>query len=513
MNLSTKKGIITLLVILLITVVVRFWNITVWSLDVDEAFTPEESKKIDLKSFRDYFALKNASLLEQTTANKLELTQIFLTKTYPLYYFLNHQFIKIYGVNEFSLRILSVIFGIIGVMLTFVIGKEFFSYRVGVISACFSLFHPLIHFHSQNARFYSMAYCISLLVIYVSLWVRRMLLGQEVLLKDNIKLAICGVVVWLAMLVHGSLIFSIILFLIMLLDVIFERGVTNFIRRSAYLWIPFIGIGVFVLINQIIFLKARLGTEGVNSDLLEIGGSNCVYNFLSMIFNFGFYFWMIIPLGIWVFIKDRNRIFGIILFSFLLSLCLYLFLSLKSWQVRFDYFYSVLPLFLIMVTFTIVRAVDLYAKENLLVKTISAYVLALFLAGLMLPSSISNLLIDGDRLNWKEAMVYIQDYRLKNRINEAADIYSPAPDSLKFYLKNAKEKIEPQRLREMDINSIGRKYKDIFIVVPLTRSGFDLRNIPEGIRRFIFENGVLLKVIGKDRLDVHICKLAVFKIR
>jgi hypothetical protein len=505
-----KKEIITLIVITLIASFIRLYSFSEWSIDIDEAFTPWESEKTDFMSFIDYFTFENQTLLKNTTLNRLELTQTFLIKIHPLYYFLNHQILKIYGISEFSLRILSVTFGILAVWLIFLLGRAFLNYKMSVVLVLFTIFHPLIHFHSQNARFYSMIYFVSLIIIYSSLKIRESILSEQVSTAINIKFFVFGIFICLAMLIHASIIFSYTFILIVFLDVILQKGTTKFLRRSIYIWIPLLIMGFFVFVNQIIFLRGRLGNEIIGRDLLQVGGSHLFYNITSLIFNFGIYFWMIIPLGIWLLLKDDNRIFKIFMITFILNILIYLFLSLKSYQIRFDYFYPVLPIFLIIITFTLSKSVDIYVKEIVPVKVISFYAITVFLIGLMLPSFISNFLIDGDRLNWKEVTNYIYRYSLENK-DKSIEIYSTDPENLNFYSKNIAKNIENKRLREMNIKLIN-DYKDTFIVVPLKRSGFDLRNIPKEIQIFLFKKGKMVKVIGKDRLDVHINKLMIFKL-
>ncbi len=131
----------------------------------------------------------------------------------------------------------------------------------------------------------------------------------------------------------------------------------------------------------------------------------------------------------------------------------------------------------------------------------------------MMPTFISNLLIDGNRLDWKGATSFIKQYSYKKEIGKTIIICSPGPKKISFYLNENSEGIKSTKLRMLDIDSLGRNNdKVIFVVIPLTRAGFDLRNIPKRIIDSIFSKGRLLKIIGKNRFDIRICKLAIFKI-
>lgn len=59
--------------------------------------------------------------------------------------------------SEISVRLPSVVFGVLTIYLTYLIGKELFSRKIGVFAALFLCFAPLHIYYSQEARMYSMA--------------------------------------------------------------------------------------------------------------------------------------------------------------------------------------------------------------------------------------------------------------------------------------------------------------------------------------------------------------------
>ncbi|MBI2018955.1 glycosyltransferase family 39 protein [Candidatus Daviesbacteria bacterium] len=61
------------------------------------------------------------------------------------------------GFSEISSRVPSVIFGILTVFLTYLIGKKLFSKKTGLIAALFMSLAPLHIYYSQEARMYSFA--------------------------------------------------------------------------------------------------------------------------------------------------------------------------------------------------------------------------------------------------------------------------------------------------------------------------------------------------------------------
>lgn len=72
----------------------------------------------------------------------------------------------IFGFSEIAVRLPSVILGTITVWLTFLLGKELFSQRVGVLAALFLAINPLHVYYSQEARMYVLAAYVSVLSFY-----------------------------------------------------------------------------------------------------------------------------------------------------------------------------------------------------------------------------------------------------------------------------------------------------------------------------------------------------------
>lgn len=64
---------------------------------------------------------------------------------------------RIFGFSEISVRFPSVIFGVLTIYLTYLIGKNLFSKRVGLIAAILLALSPLHVYYSQEARMYSFA--------------------------------------------------------------------------------------------------------------------------------------------------------------------------------------------------------------------------------------------------------------------------------------------------------------------------------------------------------------------
>lgn len=75
----------------------------------------------------------------------------------PGYFALLWLWIKFFGDSEIAVRLPSLIFGVLTIYLTFLIGKNFFNKKIGYIAAFFMAISPLHVYYSQEARMYSFA--------------------------------------------------------------------------------------------------------------------------------------------------------------------------------------------------------------------------------------------------------------------------------------------------------------------------------------------------------------------
>lgn len=78
----------------------------------------------------------------------------------PLYYFLLHFWVRVFGASEFALRFLSVAAGVLLVVVVYRLGQALFSPRTGLFAAFLAAVSPFQIYYSQETRMY----------ILVSLW-------------------------------------------------------------------------------------------------------------------------------------------------------------------------------------------------------------------------------------------------------------------------------------------------------------------------------------------------------
>ncbi|MBU1854367.1 MAG: glycosyltransferase family 39 protein, partial [Nanoarchaeota archaeon] len=84
----------------------------------------------------------------------------------PFYLLLAGIFVKTFGPSIVALRILSLFFGISSIIMIYILGKELFNRRIGVITSLFLAFSSYHIFYSQEARMYSLLFFLSLISMY-----------------------------------------------------------------------------------------------------------------------------------------------------------------------------------------------------------------------------------------------------------------------------------------------------------------------------------------------------------
>jgi hypothetical protein len=81
----------------------------------------------------------------------------------PFYFLILRLWEYVFGIGEASLRSLSVVLGILGVVAIYFLGKELFSKRAGLFAAALTAVNPFHIYYSQEARSYSLIFLLSIL--------------------------------------------------------------------------------------------------------------------------------------------------------------------------------------------------------------------------------------------------------------------------------------------------------------------------------------------------------------
>jgi hypothetical protein len=84
----------------------------------------------------------------------------------PLYFFLLRGWIAGAGTGEYALRFFSLLFGVLSVPLTYVVGRRWFGRQVGFGAAVLMAASPYFIWYSQEVKMYTLVPCLALLALY-----------------------------------------------------------------------------------------------------------------------------------------------------------------------------------------------------------------------------------------------------------------------------------------------------------------------------------------------------------
>jgi len=127
--------------------------------------------QLDAKSiwFDESHSLNRASLDLASIASGKQIwgDRVVWDRTHvPFYFFLLHFLIKLAGDSDFTMRFLSVMFGVLTVPLIYLMGKKLGHPRVGLWAALWATLSPLYLWYSQEARMYTLLVFLGLLSVY-----------------------------------------------------------------------------------------------------------------------------------------------------------------------------------------------------------------------------------------------------------------------------------------------------------------------------------------------------------
>lgn len=116
----------------------------------------------------------------------------------PLYYLILKYWSSIFGYSEVSLRVPSVIFGVMTVYMTYLIAKKLSNRKVGLIASLLLATSGLATYYSQEARMYSLAAMLVSVAVYLFInkkWVYFSLMLVLIGMTDYVSLFIVPIFV------------------------------------------------------------------------------------------------------------------------------------------------------------------------------------------------------------------------------------------------------------------------------------------------------------------------------
>ncbi len=163
---------------------------------------------LGLYFFLGLFQLGGKSLwLDESFSIRDALSLTHFNKTHPLYFWILSVWMKL-GQDEFTLRLLSVLFGALSVGLIYHLGRQLFGSRAGLIAAILlTLCIPHI-FYSRQVRFYAPFFtlCLLQMIIFIQLTRKPAIKGFAAYLFTAAACLLVnpfGIFIWLAQNVYA----------------------------------------------------------------------------------------------------------------------------------------------------------------------------------------------------------------------------------------------------------------------------------------------------------------------
>lgn len=316
----------------------------------------------------------------------------------PVYYFLQHVLLGVFPGSPFSLRVPALLFGLLGVWLTWGAGRRLFGGTAGIVASLLVAFSPWHQYASGFARYWTLVYVLALLTV---LWLIESLdSGRRARFR-----AAC-LVLTLGALTHPTFLFP-ILGVILALHLVTREGNWRWEWPSrgawANLWIPFVALfGGWVL-----WLKVS-GNGGALSNWNGRGLAATLTIFPGMVE------WLtpavvlaagIGVLGLWYSRRSGDRRWAVVAGSGLASGVLLLFLAGRRTDVYADYGMAMLPL----VYLTIGGAVERASAITVHPASWAPWAAGALLAAGAVPGVASNLR-DGMRFDYRPAYDFARSH-------------------------------------------------------------------------------------------------------
>ncbi len=150
--LNTVSGTGPLVLILLLSLAIRLWGIGTQSLWHDEVLTTISA------------TVPLAKVVHSVEHNENKP---------PLYFFLMNLWVRVAGLSETALRLPSAVFGVAGVAVIYLLGRDLFDARTGLVAALLLAFSRYHIAYSQEARTYSLTFLLVLFAVWFALRITR----------------------------------------------------------------------------------------------------------------------------------------------------------------------------------------------------------------------------------------------------------------------------------------------------------------------------------------------------
>lgn len=244
--------------------------------------------------------------------------------SHQVYYILLKFWRPVFGKSEFSFRFLPMVFGVVSIPVIYKLGKLFFNSQVGLISAFLLAISPMHIWYSQEARGYSLATFLIMLVVYFF----------ASALKKNKRHLWAGFIISSIIAFYTN--YSCLYLIIVLSGILFTKKYRHMLKQ--YLLSYFL-IGIFFMLQapNIIEQFSRISSNfwiprpNLNAILITFENFNVGYNATPVIYSVTFMICSFLYIfGIWRWWKERKKELSFLILSIFIPIIITFVISQRT---------------------------------------------------------------------------------------------------------------------------------------------------------------------------------------
>jgi hypothetical protein len=495
--------IIIILVALALTAYVRSYKWESYSLNYDEGATVWKLDKIKVKPLiMEYLTLQYMTVKEAGPDKGVDLVRD-IYHSFPGYFVLAKLWLDGTELKQVqSLRTFSMIWSILTVPLIGLLALRF-GKSVAIVAMLFALVHPMLQYFGTYIRFYSIFVFVCTVGLAMSVWVPYWL-SQKTNSNSNSKYFSYTLIVLLAVATVLPIVFHLGGFVVSF--AIFIIGAL-YLKNSLYGWIYYLTTAVISIIpalKSLFFLYMRAEDPNQASYIMSASSSHAI---ASLIFNYGIGVSLAAAAGIILIFFGRNNkpddkyeILDIKYFSFSLvgaAIPMLFVIFIKPTIFRADYAIGLLPMVIVIASCFLVKIINEFStRQSKMIGGVSFLIFALYP---MLPTFISDLAIDGDRLDYRALVKKIDELSG----GKPAIVYSDVPD----YLEGVS--VDSYKITYKHIKDYDHKQRTVPVyAVCREAKGFGNRFLPD----LTTLNGPVRAIVGKNRLDHRLVRFYIVEL-
>lgn len=217
----------------------------------------------------------------------------------PLFHFLMHYWVRLFGTSEIVLRIPSLISGVVTILVIYKIGKLLWEDQVALIAATFLATAPFHIYYSQEVRMYSLGTLLTSLSVYFFLKISLSESQKDKTYSPRFSLDAVGFVITSVLALYTDYYFLLIIIAQMLAGWLFSKK-----RFNNFLLLSFIALSFLLPIFPLFFSQIKTGV--LATSILPAWGRLVNLNF-----------WKALPLTIIKFSLGRITVFNKTLYALL----------------------------------------------------------------------------------------------------------------------------------------------------------------------------------------------------